>query len=200
MKYPHGIFSSKYLSNQFNFKVIVLLRNPFAFAASIVKQGWFFDFSNILCQNKLVEHYFPKLKTELNNQIQHEEDIIGSAILQWKLIYKYLKDVHNTYQDCLLLKHESLSTEPIKYFSSIFNFIGIPFTERSKRIVYNYSLSNKSEAPKGHVTDVKINSKKNLGNWKKYLNNNDINRIYRETYDLATYFSYDLDNIIASHK
>ncbi len=59
MKDPLALFSSEWLASEFDMDVVLLVRHPAAFAASVRRQGYHHPFSHFLLQPALMDRLRP---------------------------------------------------------------------------------------------------------------------------------------------
>lgn len=196
IKDPLAFFSAGWLAEKFNMEVIVLIRHPAAFASSLKRLNWRFDFSNFLNQPLFLRDYLAQFRREIKDFVQNKKDILDQAILLWRIIYFVTKKYQNRHKDWIFVRHEDLSVDPEKLFKKIFKKLNLEFTKEVKKHIQRYSsVSNPSEVPgeDRHSTKIKRNSRANIYNFKKRLSQEEIEKIKKETEDIWRFFYQDKD-------
>lgn len=197
IKDPIAIMSAEWLYNNFDINVVILIRHPAAFIASLRVKGWEFDFKNIKNQEKLVENLIPEYKKAIENQITKKRDIIEQGILLWNIIHKVILKYSIEYEKkWYFIRHEDLSINPIKEFKDIFKFLNLKFDDE----IHDYIKSTTEVKMKFNdieksipIENVKRNSKQNIKTWKKRLDNEEIEKIKKETYSIWKEFYTEKD-------
>lgn len=185
IKDPIAIMSAEWLVKKYNPIVIILLRHPAAFAASLKSKNWSHDFSHFLKQKNLMEEILGFKKT-IEEHCHEDKDIIDQAILLWNIIYYRVKTYQEKYPEWMVVKHEDLSRNPNREFKNIFDTLGLRFT---KKVIDKIEHSTKAM----EKNEFERNALDNISAWKKILTKGEINRIYEGTLSLASFFYNDED-------
>jgi hypothetical protein len=187
-KDPIALLSSEWFYKEFDADILVLVRHPAAFIASIKVKGWFFDFNNLLKQADLMRDYFSDYEAVMKIE-QEKQDIISAGILLWSILYGYVLELQKRYMDnpnWTFLKHEDLSLNPVNVFKEIFKEKNIKFTDCVLQELELSSSSNEKEL-------LRRNSKKNITSWKERLTTHEIEEIKEGTRPIWTKFYDDND-------
>lgn len=175
LKDPHAAFSSEWLSHTFNMSVVVIIRHPASFVASIKRLNWRFNFYDLLRQDRLIKDYLYEFKEQMNKP---NMDIIEEASLLWLCIYSVLDKYIRNNPEWIVIKHEDLCSHPEEEFALLYKKLGICFTEGIKKKISEYSSSsNPTEAPENAVHYLKRNSKGVVCQWKDRIISSDIDKI-----------------------
>jgi hypothetical protein len=189
VKDPLAVFSAEWFANRFLSTNVVLIRHPAAFVGSIKKQGWKFHFTHLLDQPLLIRDYLFPFEKEIADYAAQERDTIDQASLMWKLIHLVISKFKDKNPDWIYLKHEDLSKDPLLEFKSLFEKLGLDFSNKIESYILEYCTSKKSnEAPDGVLHYLKRDSRSNILNWKKRLSNDEICRIRRNVEDISHLF------------
>lgn len=192
IKDPIALFSAEWLSKTFGMNVLVLIRHPAAFCASIKSKNWRTDFNHFLDQPALLNRYLGGYENEMRQETKGDTDIISNAILQWNCTHHAIGIYQDEHPDWIFVRHEDLSTDPIYEFNSIYKSFGLEFTENVKeRILHSTGAHN----PRERMPDNPMmrNSKENISNWKHRLTPREIERIRAETFKTWPLFYSDED-------
>lgn len=175
IKDPIAVMSAEWIYKTLNCDVVISIRHPAAFIASLKIKNWEFDFKNFQEQNGLMQTYLKDFKYETEEFSKNRKDIIAQGILLWNIIYSTIHEYHNKYKnDWIFIRHEDLSKAPILEFEKIFNSLQLPMCENNKEwIIETTSHSNKNA--------FKRNSKENIKTWQDRLTTDEIVLIKKET-------------------
>ncbi|MCI0563825.1 MAG: sulfotransferase, partial [Nitrososphaera sp.] len=86
IKDPIALLSAPWLYNEFQCQVVLLVRHPAAFASSLKRLNWPFNFKYLLNQNALMNDYLGDYREEIE-VFKDPSDVIGQAALLWKVLY-----------------------------------------------------------------------------------------------------------------
>jgi hypothetical protein len=184
-KDPIALLSSEWFYKEFDANIIVLIRHPAAFIASIKVKDWSFDFNEFLMQDDLMRDYFSQYKASMIIE-REKKDIITTGILLWSALYGYVWELEKRYANnprWRFLKHEDLSTNPERIFKQIFEDNNMTFTDTVQKELELSTNSDKKEL-------LKRDSKKNITSWKGRLTQEEIDKIKEGTRDVWVHF-YD---------
>ena len=186
LKDPVALFSAEWLSNIFNMPVVVLIRHPAAYVASIKRLCWRFDFRNLTEQKKLMEHYLSDLKDDLYNP---PDNLIAKAALLWKCFYLVVEKYRHLRPDWIFVRHEDLIMDPVNRFKNLYQHLDIPFGPKEEQKISDYtSGANPVDAPGGAVHYLKRDSKSLLKNWRNKLDSSELQLIKRIVRDVSDSF------------
>jgi hypothetical protein len=192
IKDPFAVFSVPWFTKKLNCKVAITVRHPAAFANSLKRLNWPFDFNDLLNQSLLMRDYLEPYRDEM--QFIKSDDVIGQAALLWRMIYH---SVHSTLEqnpDFIVIRHEDLSRDPVNGYRNLYTSLGLDFTPRVEKIILSSSSSeNPIESSRKTVHAVKLDSRSNIGNWKKRLTIEEINRVHKMTEEVSPLYYSDTD-------
>src|SRR5215212_1667117 len=166
LKDPFAVFSTPWFAKKLNCKVVITVRHPAAFASSLKRLNWTFDFQDLLNQPLLMRDHLAPYQDEM--QAIQRDDVIGQAALLWKLIYAAVHAIHEWNPDFLVVRHEDLSRNPVDGYRQLYSSLGLEFTPRVEKFILNSSSSeNPAESSRKKVHDFKLDSRTNIDIWKK---------------------------------
>jgi hypothetical protein len=180
LKDPFAVFSLPWFAERLHCEIIVTVRHPAAFASSLKRLNWPFDFTDLLDQPFLMRDHLEPYRNEM--QAVAKDDIIGQGALLWKMIYRVVHADRERIPAIRVVRHEDLSLDPAAGYRQLYKALGLDFTPRVERTILNSSSSeNPPELSRGKVHSVKLDSRANLENWKRRLSSEEIARIRRAT-------------------
>lgn len=183
-KDPIAIMSSEWLYTKLDCDIIVTVRHPAAFVASLKVKGWEFEFNNFFAQKNLMKVYLSEFKDEIEAYVKSQPDVIHQGIALWKAIYGTVAQFREKYgESWLFVRHEDISLRPLEEFQRIFTYLNLELTEKVKHAI----TSSTTAKQKGlHQRDAA----KNISTWKGRLTNEEINLIKENTRSVWTkYYS-----------
>ena len=184
LKDPFAVFSMPWFAKRLNCKVVIAVRHPAAFASSLKRLNWPFDFQDLLSQPLLMRDHLGGYREEM--QAAHPDDVIGQSALLWTLIYRSVHETCERNPDFITVRHEDLSRDPISGYRALYGSLGLDFTPRVEKIILNSSSAeNPGELSRKKVHGFKLDSRANLDNWKKRLTTEEIERVRTITEDVA---------------
>jgi hypothetical protein len=187
MKDPFAVFSTPWFATKLNCKVVITARHPAAFASSLKRLNWPFDFQDLLDQPLLMRDHLEPDREQM--QSMKPDDVIGQAALLWKMIYRSVHARRQLNPDFIIVRHEDLSSDPISGYRDLYHLLGLEYTPRVERIIMNSSSSeNPTELSRKRVHGFKLDSRANLDNWKKRLTVEEIDRIHKMTEEISSLY------------
>ena len=192
IKDPIALTAAEWIYHKWNSKNVVLIRHPAAFVSSLIRLNWRFNFENFTKQPDLIDRFLGPYRSQINNP---PKDFISEASLIWTCITKIIIEYQKLYPNWLYIRHEDLSYDPIKEYELLFEKLKLPFLNEVKKVIHSSSnFSNPSEVANSKVVhQLQRNSRDNIKNWKKRLNNKDINKVRDLTEHLSQSFYSEKD-------
>lgn len=189
LKDPFAVFSAPWFAERLDCRVVITIRHPAAFASSLKRLNWPFDFSDLLNQPLLMRDWLEPFREEMERAAAAPDDILRQGALLWRIVYSTAAVFQERYPDFILVHHEDLSLDPVAGFSRLYTELGLHFNERARQAVLNASSSeNPGELSKKKVHAVRLDSRANLHNWKRRLTPEEIYTVRELTEDLAERF------------
>ena len=190
LKDPFAVFSTPWFEEKLNCKVVITVRHPAAFASSLKRLNWPFDFHELLNQPMLMRDHLEADRVDMESI--KADDIIGQSALLWRMIYRFVYSTRSLFPRFNIVRHEDLSLDPVNGYKSLYESLDLNFTEEVKHTILNSSSSeNPTELSKKKVHSVKLDSRANMDNWKKRLSADEITRIRKMTEDVSHLFYSD---------
>jgi glutaredoxin-related protein len=192
LKDPFAVFSTSWFAKRLNCKVVITVRHPAAFASSLKRLNWPFDFQDLLDQPLLMRDHLQDCRDEMESM--KAEDVIGQAALLWKLIYRSVHTTRKLHPEFIVIRHEDLSRDPVPGYRDLYGSLGLEFTPRVKEVILNSSSSeNPVELSKKKVHGYKLDSRANIDVWKKRLSLEEIARIREITEGISSLYYSDAE-------
>ncbi|MDP1715077.1 MAG: sulfotransferase [Anaerolineales bacterium] len=190
LKDPFAVFSTPWFAQTLNCQIVITVRHPAAFASSLKRLNWHFDFRDLLNQPLLMRDHLEADRADMES-IQ-PDDIIGQSALLWRMIYRFVDSARGLFPDFKIVHHEDLSLDPIAGYKALYETLGLTFNEKVEATIINSSSSeNPRELSQKNTYSVKLDSRANIDNWKKRLTSDEINRIRKMTESVSHLFYLD---------
>jgi len=192
LKDPFALFSVPWFAERLHCQVVIVVRHPVAFAGSLKRLDWSFDFGDLLSQPLLMEQLPSSLRDEMELMHRQREDVISQASLLWRVIYTMADRYRAAYPQISVVRHEDLSIDPVGGFRQLYAWLGLAFNTRAQRAVVRSSAENNpTELAPSNPHAVRLNSRANLENWKHRLTGEEVDRVLRTTRDIVPLFYTD---------
>ncbi len=192
LKDPFAVFSTPWFARRLNCKVVITIRHPAAFASSLKRLNWFFDFQHLLDQPLLMRDHLEPYREQM--QCLPPDDVIGQAALLWKLIYRSVHAARESNPDLIVVRHEDLSLDPVSGYRDLYRALCLEFTPRVEKFILSSSSSeNPAENSRKKVHGFKLDSRANVSVWKKRLAVEEIDRIRKLTEEIAPLYYSDAE-------
>jgi len=192
MKDPFAVFSTDWFAKRLNCSVVIAVRHPAAFASSLKRLHWPFDFQDLLDQPLLMRDHLEPYRRQM--EAARADDVIGQSALLWNLIYRSVHAALERNPGFIAVRHEDLSRDPINTYRDLYSSLGLDFTSRVEKIILNSSSSeNPREASRKKIYSVKLDSRANMDNWKNRLTSEEIDRIREMTREVSPLYYSDAE-------
>lgn len=191
LKDPIALFSAEWLFSRFDMDVVVTIRHPAAFAASLKEKNWSHPFLHFMNQPALMHKHLQPFEKKIAEFAKEEKNIIDQAALLWNLVHYMILKYKKSQPDWIYVRHEDLSRDPQGEFRSLFNQLNLDFTEKISRTIKQYS-TNSDSIPASEMKDLKRDSLANLYSWKAKLSAAEIEQIRSQVQNISKeYYSDD---------
>lgn len=187
LKDPFAVFSLPWFARRLDCEIVVTVRHPAAFASSLKRLNWPFDFGDLLAQPLLMRDQLEPYRTGMESM--PAGDIIGQASLLWVMVYRSVQAARRSLPAVRVVRHEDLSLDPAAGFRDLYGQLGLDFTPRVEQSILRSSSSdNPAEVSRRNAHSVRLDSRANLHNWKRRLEPEEIRRVRALTEDVARDF------------
>lgn len=191
LKDPFAVFSIPWFIERLGCQVVVTVRHPAAFASSLKRLVWPFDFGDLLAQPLLLRDWLEPYRSEMVAFRDQSQDAVGQAGLLWRMVYTVVAACRERFPQVHIARHEDLSLAPVEGFQALYQAIGLRFTPQADAAVRSASSSdNPVELSKKRTHSVRLDSRASLYNWKRRLSPEEIGRIRSSTGEIAQSFGY----------
>ena len=189
LKDPIAVFSAAWMARTFGMQVVLSVRHPAAFAASLERLTWEFDFSQLLAQPLLMRDHLEPYRGRLERYVRDRPDIIDQAGLLWTLIYGSVGD-----DAWLTVRQEDVAIQPEAELQRLYTELGLTWSDEvADRVAAATGEHNPAEAPRGRAHTSARDSRAAVSAWRQRLSPEQIARVYELTQPVASRYYSDSD-------
>jgi Sulfotransferase family len=191
VKDPIALLSAEWLAESFGMDVVVLIRHPAAFAASLKRLGWKHSFATFIQDGRVPEVVRP-YEAEIREQAERPGDILEQAALLWGLLYNAVDGYRERHSDWAFVRHEDASLDPVGTFEQLYERLGLELTEAARaEIARSSDPDNPAELQTPH--SVALASAASLGRWREDLTAEEVETLRERTRDVWPRFYSEED-------
>jgi hypothetical protein len=192
MKDPIALLSAEWLGDAFDMDVVVLIRHPAAFAASLKRLGWNHSFATFFDENGSLPEVVRPYEAEIREQAHTPGDSLAQAAVLWRLLYGAVDGYRERRPGWTFLRHEDASLEPVATFELLYERLGLELTPAARaEIEQSSAADNPSELPTPHA--VALDSAASLGRWRDQLTADEVATLRERTRDVWPRFYAESD-------
>jgi hypothetical protein len=189
LKDPFAIFSAAWFAERLGCAVVFTVRHPAAFASSLARLGWPFDFGDLLAQPLLLRDWLDPFVPEIEAARREPDDWIAQCSLLWRMVYHTVGLLKEQHPDFIVVRHEDISRDPLGEFQALYASLGLEFTPKNRLAIERSSRAgNPVEVPVKRAHSVRVDSQANLGSWRRRLSQEEIDRLRDLTAGVADRF------------
>jgi hypothetical protein len=192
VKDPIALLSAEWLAATFDMRVLVMIRHPAAFAATIRRRGWRHRFADFLEQPLLMRDLLAPYADEIQAASAQQLPILDEAVLLWNILYGTVARLEERHPDWVFARHEDIAREPVARFRALYAQLGLGWSATVEQLVLATSSASNPAEP-DRVDAIRRNSAASAAAWRAQLSAEEIARIRRGTEPLAGRYYTDAD-------
>lgn len=197
VKDPLALFSAPWLADRFGMRVVVAIRHPAAFVASLRSAGWDrFPFADLRDQELLMRKHLAPFRVEIEAAAQTRPDVVDMGILLWRIFHHRIDQYQREHPDWIFVRHEDLSRDPPAQFETLFDRLGLRFSQTTAKKLHGLTGGGsrwRNPFRQGATGNLARDSQKNILSWKARLTQSEIAYIRYAVEPLAAKFYSDAD-------
>jgi hypothetical protein len=194
IKDPFAVFSAPWFAEVLNCQVVITVRHPAAFASSLQRLEWPFDFNDFLQQPALMADWLEPYQAEMQAMLDTPGDVIGQSALLWRMVYRAVSQFKQTIPELNIIRHEDLSRDPEAGYRELYRTLGLTYKSQVEQTIQKSSSgANPKELSQTKAHATRLDSRANIQNWKKRLSAEQVARIRTLTADIASQYYSDQD-------
>lgn len=189
VKDPLAVMAADWLASRYGCEVVALVRHPAAFAGSLKRLGWEFDFRDFARQPTLMEGPLRRFADDVERAAAHPPDIIDQAVLVWRCVNHVVAGYAEARPEWSVERYEDLASDPVNGARRLYARLGLPWDGATAgRVARLSSGDNPAEVALGRTRDVQRDSASAMWTWTHRLDPDEIERVRRGTADVAARF------------
>jgi hypothetical protein len=194
VKDPIAVLAAPWLARELGMRVVVMVRHPGAYAASLRRLNWTHDFSHFLDQPGLVDDLVPELRPDIEEFARRPPDVVDQAALLWTVIHTVVDRYRSEHPDWIFVRHEDLSTDPGAGFARLAEQLALRRSEVFDRFVAETTAaSNPADAGEGVIHALRRHSAASISTWHDRLSADEVARVRLRTESVAARFYGEAD-------
>jgi hypothetical protein len=194
MKDPIAIFSAEWVAAEFDMEVVVLIRHPVAFASSLRRLGWTYQFESLLGQPEFLAKRLEPFESEIRAFAKSGRDIVDQAALLWNMIHYSIIGYRDRHPEWIFRRYEDLVNQPMEQFRELYGLLDLEMSTSAERTIRDSSASsNPAVPPRNPVHGVRRDSLTVSTQWRDDMSPEDVDRIRVATSEIAAEFYTDSD-------
>lgn len=197
LKDPLAIFSADWIATRFDAPVVVVIRHPAAFVASLRAAGWErVHFEIFARQTRLMEERLAPYRDAATRAAEVRLDGISSGALLWSLVHHHIDLLRAEHPDWIFVRHEDLSRDPVNGFRDLFARVGLDFSDEVRRDLERFTSDSGALTKRslfGTTRRTMRNSRDSIFMFRERLSAEEIARVRAETAPLWQRFYSDAD-------
>jgi hypothetical protein len=191
VKDPIALLSAEWVAERFGTDVLVLVRHPAGFAASLKRLGWQHSFATFIDRGRVPELLRP-YEDEIRAHAEDPADVLAEAALLWRILYGTAAGYRERHPDWVFLRHEDAAAEPGGTFERLYGQLGLELTPAARERIERASGSeNPVERPSPHAVD--LDSAGAVSRWRTLLSPDEVDLLRERTRDVWPLFYSDED-------
>ncbi|MCP3936776.1 MAG: sulfotransferase [Actinomycetia bacterium] len=186
LKDPLAVFASKHLSSAYEVDVVVCVRQPTAYAGSLKRMGWAFDFGNWTRQSQFLEGPAQPWAEEIERAANSSIDLVDTAILRWKVTYSILDRWRREDPRWTVVDHSTLAKDPERGFEDLYATLKIPFVDGVRHEIVKVNAPGNTFLVADHDKGgTERDSAATIDTWKSRLTPAEVERVLEATAGVA---------------
>ena len=180
LKDPIALFSSEWLADGFGLDVVVTIRHPAAFVASLKTRNWRHSFQSFLDQPLLMRDFLHPYEEEIRYYAAEKRDIVDSSAVLWNLLYSAIEHFQETRPDWIFVRLEDLSRNTLPAFRKLYEQLDLEWSEGVEKFIESTS-SSRNLAVDSDPGSIRRDSAAHSWSWKKQLGPEEVARVRKIT-------------------
>lgn len=189
VKDPLALMAADWFAHRYDAFVVLMVRHPAAFAGSLKRLDWRFDFGEFLEQPELMAAHLEPYADEISAAAASPPDIIDQSILLWRCLNSVVAAEARRHPDWLLVRYEDIAAEPEARTRELYGRLGLWWDAAAARAVEQLSSAgNPAEVATTRTRDVRRDSGAAMWTWRARLKPDEVARLRAGTADVAAQF------------
>lgn len=188
IKDPIALMSAQWLADTFGTRIVVLIRHPCAFIASLKRMNWRFSFANFTSQPLLMRDLLGPFERQMHELESKEHDLVENGCLLWNIIHHAIAVYRERRADWHFVRYEDLATQPLSGFQELYEGLGLDWNLAARTAVERHCYAVQPTPDQGQVHRLVRKSSDDAWAWRKLMGANEVDRVRRRVDALAGKF------------
>ena len=189
LKDPIAVLSAPWLERTFGMQVVFSVRHPAAFAASLKRLDWTFDFRNFTSQPHLMDVLPQSDRDLVSAYAAKPPPILDQAALLWRVI-----NGRPVGAQWVVVRQEDVAADPEPRMQALYEQLGLTWTATvGEHVRLVTGAENPADAPEGRAHTDARNSAAAASAWRRRLEPYEVDTVRRLTDEVAGRFYTDAD-------
>ncbi|MBD3277021.1 MAG: hypothetical protein GF388_01865 [Candidatus Aegiribacteria sp.] len=182
-KDPTALLSAEWIAREYDAHVLMMVRHPAAYVASVKRLGWRAPVEDFTCQPDLLDWLPGYLSEELlARESQRPEPAEGvfaleAAVLCWKVFHETIFRYSSENPGWIVVRHEDLATNYLEGFRRLYMDLGLEWGKHQAEMVEKH-CSSCNELVRGRVNhEFRQDSGKVVRAWMEDLNREELETV-----------------------
>lgn len=181
LKDPLALLAAPWLAERFGIQVVILVRHPAAFASSLRRLDWRFDFSELARQNALMDGPLAEHAQEIAAAVARPPDILEQAALLWKVLYGVVDIWRAQHPHFVVRRYEDLARAPTAGFIDLYRQLDLSWDNSvATQVDRLTSRQNPAELPPDAYRHTRRDSAAMTDVWRSRLSSAEVALIRRD--------------------
>jgi hypothetical protein len=165
-KDPDMLFCADELQRRHDCDVVILVRHPCAFYASVRRLGWRPPLGDLVDQPALVRDHLAGYAEHLEVR---QRSFAEEAAILWLFAYTTVRDMLRANPALIVLRHEDVATQPLETFSRLFERLELPFGDRVQERIRRSTEGSRVRARDNRPHDLVRDARALAASWTRDL-------------------------------
>ena len=182
VKDPIALLSADWLAERFGMDVVVTIRHPAAFAASVLRLGWQHRFDTFAGDERL---------RRFEDELRDPGGPLEQAALLWRILYSVVDEYRHRYPAWTFIRHEDAARAPLETFERLYETLALELTPAARSTIERSSAGADPAAAAKHA--IRLDSAAAAKRWRTQLKPDEIALLRSATQDVWPRFYADED-------
>jgi LPS sulfotransferase NodH len=188
IKAPGALMSSEWLADRFGTRIVILIRHPCGFVASIKRMNWRFRFENLYGQPLLMRDLLAAYDDEMRRLDATDHDLIDNGAAVWKIFHHVIRVFQERHPDWHFIRYEDLASNPMAGYEALYGRLGLKMSPAARATIEQHCYARTPLEDRGELHRLTRNSQDDAWSWRRKLSPAEIERIRAWTEPVSRHF------------
>jgi hypothetical protein len=188
IKAPGALMSSPWLADRFGARIVILVRHPCGFVASVKRMNWRFRFENLYDQPLLMRDLLGDYEDQMRRLDATEHDLVDNGAAVWKVFHHVIRVFQERHPDWVYLRYEDLAADPMAGYESLYARLGLKMSPAARATIEEHCYARAPLEDRGELHRLVRNSSDDAWSWRRKLPAAEVERIRAHVEPVARHF------------